>query len=411
MTVTTLLLYINGAIFLQVLLLVWTSFRRYRLAVRLTAENNLAITPHDSTAAWAGWREFRVARRVYEDAQQSQCSFYLEPVDGIPLPAFKPGQFLTFQLELPSRTLTRCYSLSDRPSPEHYRVTIKRITVPLNLAGALPGLASSHFHSQLKVGDILKVRAPAGAFFIDTDATDAIVLIAGGIGITPMLSMLRWCTDEQPTRGIHMYYGLRSGDEHVFKQQLEQLAVTHPNFHLTVAYSQPQPQDKYGRDFQYRGHVDIELIKSTLPDGHHQFYICGPAPMMESLVPALGAWGVAPADIHFEAFGPASIRTVVGSANTLHPAGQDLSAESFEVQFLQSARTFNWTIASGNLLDFAEKNGISVNSSCRAGSCGACETKLIAGSVRYADKPDYDFATGNCLLCVGMPSTDLVLAA
>ena len=226
-----------------------------------------------------------------------------------------------------------------------------------------------------------------------------------------MLSMLLWCVDEQPMRGIYLYYGLRSGEEHIFKSQLVQLAATHPNFHLTVAYSQPQLQDKHGRDFQHHGHVDIELIKSTLPHGHHQFYICGPAAMMESLVPALAEWGVATEDIHFEAFGPASIRTVSSSADTLQPTGQDVNAQSFEVQFLQSARTFNWTAASGNLLDFAEKNGISVDSGCRAGSCGACETKLIAGSVRYADKPDYDFATGNCLLCVGMPITDVVLAA
>ena len=415
MTGSTLLLFITTAIVLQALLLGGASLLRYRAAARPGAADSPATIPHVLDAAWAGWRNFRVARRVYEDMQQSQCSFYLEPVDGIPLRAFKPGQFLTFQLDLPSRTLTRCYSLSDRPSAEHYRVTIKRQKAPLNSPSARPGLASSHFHNAIKVGDILRVRAPAGAFFVDPDPTHAIVLIAGGIGITPMLSMLRWCVDEQPTRSIYLYYGLRSGDEHVFKQQLEQLAATHPNFHLTVAYSQPQPEDKHGRDFQHHGHVDLDLIKSTLPHGYHQFYICGPAPMMETLVPALGAWGVAAADIHFEAFGPASIRTVtssvIGSADTLQPTGQDVNAESFEVQFLQSARTFNWTAAAGNLLEFAEKNGIIVDSGCRAGSCGACETKLISGSVRYADKPEYDFATGNCLLCVGVPLTNVVLAA
>ena len=411
MTGSDLLLYISTAIILQAVLLGGASLRRYRLAVRQSAANNHAITPHDSTAAWAGWREFRIASRVYEDIKQSQCSFYLEPVDGLRLPPFKPGQFLTFQLDSSTQTTTRCYSLSDRPSAKHYRVTIKRLSAPLSQPALLPGLASNHFHNSVKPGDILRVRAPAGAFFVDPNPAHDIVLIAGGIGITPMLSMLLWCVDEQPMRGIYLYYGLRSGEEHIFKSQLVQLAATHPNFHLTVAYSQPQLQDKHGRDFQHQGHVDIELIKSTLPHGHHQFYICGPAPMMESLVPALAEWGVASEDIHFEAFGPASIRTISSSADTLQSTGQDVNAQSFEVQFLQSARTFNWTAASGNLLDFAEKNGISVDSGCRAGSCGACETKLIAGSVRYADKPDYDFATGNCLLCVGMPTTDVVLAA
>ena len=92
---------------------------------------------------------------------------------------------------------------------------------------------------------------------MDPNPAHDIVLIAGGIGITPMLSMLLWCVDEQPMRGIYLYYGLRSGEEHIFKSQLVQLAATHPNFHLTVAYSQPQPQDKHGRDFQHQGHVDI----------------------------------------------------------------------------------------------------------------------------------------------------------
>jgi ferredoxin-NADP reductase len=411
MTGSALLLYISTAIFLQILLLGGASFLRYRAAVRQASANSDVAASSTSGASWAGWREFRVARRAYEDLQRSQCSFYLEPVDGIALPTFKPGQFLTFQLDTPSQTLTRCYSLSDRPSTEHYRVTIKRQSAPAGLPDLLPGLASNHFHSAIQPGDILRVRAPAGAFFVDPDASHDIVLIAGGIGITPLLSMLRWCLDEQPMRGIYLYYGLRGGDEHVFKHQLAQLTTTHPNFHLLVAYSQPGPDDQLGRDFQHQGHVDLDLIKKSLPHGHHQFYICGPAPMMQSLVPALAAWGVAPADIHFEAFGPASIGSVSSTADVSLPAIQGGTAQSFEVQFLQSARTLLWTADSGTLLDFAETNGIEVEFGCRAGSCGACETRLISGNICYAEKPDYDIGTGKCLLCVGTPSSNLVLAA
>ena len=411
MTGSTLLLYISTAIVLQVLILGGVSLRRYRAAIQPRPVNQAAAAPHVSDAAWAGWREFRVSRKVYEDAQHTQCSFYLEPVDGMRLPPFKPGQFLTFQLTGPGQTVTRCYSLSDRPADDHYRITVKHQASPLSSPGLPPGQASSHLHSAVKSGDILKVRAPSGGFFVDPDPTHAIVLIAGGIGITPMFSMLRWCMDEQPTRSIHLYYGLRCGDEHIFKQQLEQLAATRSNFQLTVAYSQPKQDDEMGRDFQHHGRVDLNLIKSTLPHGHHQFYICGPAAMMESLVPALAAWGVAPADIHFEAFGPASLRSIAGNVGGVQSESQSAVVESHQVQFLKSARTFLWTAASGTLLDFAEKNGVRVESGCRAGSCGACETQLISGSVRYADKPDYDIGAGNCLLCVGTPSTDVVLAA
>ncbi len=411
MTGSTLLLYVSAAIILQALMLGGASLRRYRAAAQPDMASRQITTPHVSAAAWAGWREFRVTRRVYEDTKHSQCSFYLEPVDGVRLPAFKPGQFLTFQLDSSTETLTRCYSLSDRPSAKHYRVTIKRQSVSPSQSAVLLGLASNHFHNSVKPGDILRVRAPAGAFFVDPSPAHDIVLIAGGIGITPMLSMLLWCVDEQPMRGIYLYYGLCGGDEHIFKSQLAQLAATHPNFHLTVAYSQPGPDDVPGSDFQHHGRVDLDLIKSTLPHGRHQFYICGPASMMESLVPALGTWGVELADIHFEAFGPASVRSVNNNSDSPQLVNEGVGAQNFEVHFFQSARTVLWGTASGTLLDFAEKNGISVDSGCRAGSCGACETKLIAGSVRYADKPDYDFATGNCLLCVGRPTTDVVLAA
>jgi ferredoxin len=157
--------------------------------------------------------------------------------------------------------------------------------------------------------------------------------------------------------------------------------------------------------------VDLDLIKRTLPHGRHQFYICGPAPMMESLVPALAAWGVALEDIHFEAFGPASIRSVSKSSGHFQPLDPGADLQSFEVQFLRSGRTLSWTADSGTLLELAEKNGIPMESGCRAGSCGACETKLMSGNVRYPDKPDYNIATGSCLVCVGMPSNNVVLAA
>lgn len=411
MTGTVLLFYISTAIILQVLLFGGASLRRYRPTARVVSIGYPDAASPESDASWNGWREFRVTRRTYEDLGHSQCSFYLEPTDGLRLPAFKPGQFLTFQVDTPSQTVIRCYSLSDKPSAEHYRVTIKRHTASASAPGLLSGLASNHFHSTVQPGDILRVRSPAGAFFVDPDPNHDIVLIAGGIGITPLLSMLLWCTEEQPIRQVHLYYGVRQGEDQVFKQQLALLADTHPQFHLIVAYSQPTTADTLGRDYQHQGHVDLDLMKRTLPPGHYQFYICGPAPMMQTLVPALLDWGVASADIHFEAFGPASVRSSTPTADAALPSAIGDDAASFEVHFLESERTLVWTAASGTLLNFAELHGIRVEAGCRAGSCGTCETRLISGTVRYADKPDHHIATGQCLLCVGMPSSNLVIAA
>ena len=370
--------------------------------------------PAPSAGAWPGWRSFRVTRRQFEDAASSQCSFYLHPVDGVPLPAFLPGQYLTFSLQMGNgaggdagaeRGLTRCYSLSDQPDPDNYRITVKRMAPPPDRPELPPGASSSHFHDHVHEGDVLQVKAPSGRFFIDPDATVPAVFIAGGIGITPMISMLRWCLTAQPGRAVHLYYGVRNSADHAFKDVLETLAGSHPAFKLQVVYSSPRPDDVEGRDYQHAGRIDLALLRGSLPHGRHQFYVCGPPPMMQSLVPALRAWGVDEGDIHFEAFGPASVRPAGPATNEPMAA----PSASLEVRLLGSGRTLVWDGRDANLLDFVERQGVSVDSGCRSGSCGTCETKLVSGTVHYVEKPDCDIAAGHCLLCVGKPQSALVL--
>ena len=366
--------------------------------------------------AWSGWRDFRVIRRAFEDVANSQCSFYLQPVDGVPLPDFKPGQYLTFSLLVggtaggsatAERGLTRCYSLSDRPDPASYRITIKRIPRPPDRPDLPPGASSTHFHDRVQEGDILRVRAPSGHFYINPDATVSAVLIAGGIGITPMMSMLRWCMVAQPGRAVHLYYGVRDSTEHAFKQLLEEMAASYPALNLHVVYSSPGPGDVSGRDYQHAGYIDLELLRSSLPHGRHQFYVCGPPPMMKSLVPALREWGVDESDIRFEAFGPASVQPSGPATNEPMAA----ASTPFEVRLSRSGRTLVWDGQDANLLEFAERHGVWVESGCRSGSCGTCETKLASGTVAYLGRPDYDIAPGNCLLCIGKPESALVLEA
>jgi len=332
------------------------------------------------------------------------------------LPPFLPGQFLTFSLPAVGRTIaaagtatsiTRCYSLSDRPDAAAYRITVKRVPAPANRPELPAGRSSTYFHDQIQEGDVLQVKAPAGHFFIDTDASVPVVLIAGGIGITPMMSMLRWCAAEQPARTVHLYYGVRSSADHAFRQVLEQLAAQHPAFHLNVVYSQAGADDQAGRDLRHAGRIDVELLRRTLPHGRHQFYVCGPPAMMESLVPALVNWGVPQQDVHFEAFGPASVK-LPGSSPIPTLAA---SAEPIEVKFNRSDRTLVWDGQDANLLDFTDRHGLAIDSGCRSGSCGTCETRLISGSVHYDNPPDHDIAPGHCLLCVGRPTSALVLEA
>ena len=419
MNALQLLAYINSALLIQLAAGIGVAAWRRSSAHRVRPELAAAEAPRVLSAAWPGWRDFRVVRRAFEDPAKTQCSFYLAPVDGAPLTPFKPGQYLTFSLTVAggvgavadtSRTITRCYSLSDCPKPTGYRVTIKRVPAPAGRPELPPGASSSHFHDRVRKGDILRAKAPSGQFFIDPDPAVSAVLIGGGIGITPMMSMLRWCLAEQPQRTVHLFYGLRHSGEHAFKPVLEQLVATHPNFHLNVVYSRAGPDDVLGRDYQHAGHVDLNLLRSSLPRGRHKFYVCGPPPMMASLVPALEAWGVRCEDIHFEAFGPASIPLDASAVAQRAAAGTSVTAP-IDVRFRAAGRSLVWDGSDASLLDFAERHGVEVDSGCRSGSCGSCETKLISGSVHYAQVPDHDIRSGHCLLCVGTPKTALVLEA
>ncbi|MEN2786889.1 2Fe-2S iron-sulfur cluster-binding protein [Sphingomonas qilianensis] len=358
--------------------------------------------------AWPGWRAFRVRVRDDEDDALSQASFYLEPVDGQPLPPYRAGQFLTLQVDVTDaqgerRPVTRCYSLSDRHDPQAYRITVKRLSAPRGRPDVPPGLVSSHLHDRVAPGAILQARAPAGAFVLDDDARVPAVLIAGGIGVTPLFAMARAALATQPDRAIQLIYGVRNSREIVFENALGALQYGHPNFHVTIVQSAPLPGETTGHGSSATGIIDVALLRHLVPHGEHHFYVCGPPPMMASLIPALRDWGVTDAAIHFEAFGPASVDPPASPAAAL--------ATPIAVRFARAGRTLSWTGEDASLLDFAERHGVAVESGCRSGSCGTCETRIVAGTLRVARAPAFAVAAGCCLLCMSAPTSDLVLDA
>lgn len=427
MTILELFFYILLAISLQIA--IFSTFAFYRhWRVYQNLKNRLigfdagmpgepvyeVTSPFDAaetSESWKGFREFRVVRKVFEDESSSICSFYLQPVDGGLLPSFEPGQFLTFQLDIPDpasgeqKSVIRCYSLSDRHGLDHYRVSIKRVPPPAGLPQLPPGLVSGFFHDNVQEGDVLRVRAPGGHFYLEAGNAPA-VLVAGGIGITPMLSMLNTYLQDKSSREIWLFYGVRNSAEHVMKDHLEALAKEHSNFRLRVCYSKPLPEDVPGDDYWHEGHVDIALLRLTLSLRPYQFYVCGPRAMMESLVPALDEWGVPEQNIHYEAFGPASL-----AKPTRKKPLKETSSVPVKVTFAKSGKTLNWDGGEASLLDLAERNGVEISSGCRAGGCGSCQTTIEDGEVEYIQAPDFDPDPGCCLLCVSRPSRNLTLLA
>jgi hypothetical protein len=374
--------------------------------VGVLSADPLPVTVADPSSAWSGYREFVVQRRVIEDRSGAVCSFYLVPADGQPLPTYRPGQYLTFRLEVahpagsPPKTLVRCYSLSDRPRSDRYRVTIKRCPSPPGRPDLPPGVASNHLHDHLAEGSRVWVKAPAGRFYVTDDGSLPIVLIGGGIGITPLLSILSTLSQRADPRPVWLFYGVRNGAEHVLRESLQTLIEGLPGSHLHICYSQPGPDDCLGRDYQHQGHVDLPLLQRTLGFGRYEFYVCGPKAMMESLVPALAGQGVLPTDLHYESFGPASLR----------PRPAAVPAAALAVRFSRSGKTAPWDGSAASLLELAEGQGIAVESGCRAGSCGTCETRIESGEITYSQDPEVELKPNHCLLCIATPTTAVTLA-
>lgn len=402
MTAPELLGYIGWAALIQ--LIVWGALGAWLSGRRARRPG----TPDSATAA--PWRELRVVRRLLEDPEGSQCSFHLAAVDDQPLPDFRPGQFLTVAVTLAgaARPVVRCYSLSDRPEPDRYRITIKRVPSPMGHPELPPGLCSGYFHDHVQVGDTVRVRGPTGAFHLDPDSDRPVVLIAGGIGITPMVSMLHWLAHAAPERSVHLVYAVQNSGVHAFRLELQTLFQARRSFRQTVVYSDPRPTDVPGRDHDREGYVDLDLVGPILAAmGRCAVYVCGPPPMMETLVPALRLGGVDEVDLHYEAFGPASVPRPAGPP----PELDRRAGITLPVHFLRSGRTLEWNGNSESLLDFAEGNGVAIDSGCRSGQCGSCETRLVSGGVRYSRSPDWDVASGHCLPCICIPTSPVELDA
>ncbi len=390
------------------------NLRGYELELELTrAQIDQALNqakqdaPIDQTM-WNGYRRFQIIFK--EEEARDIVSFYLAPVDGQPLPGFLPGQHLIFKLNIPGqpKPVIRCYSLSDSPNhPDYYRITIKRQSPPEHAKEAPPGLSSSFFHNCLIEGDVLDVKAPSGHFHLDMSQNSPVVLIAGGVGITPILSMLNAITEKFSSgklsnRETWLFLGCRNSSDHVMKEYLERIAEAHENVSLHVCYSDPVENNIMGEDYHHEGRITTKLLKEVLPSNNFDFYFCGPPKMMENLHKSLSHWEVPEDKIHFEAFNSAAINKIAGAESTE-------TESSINVTFARSQLTLPWNPSAGTLLAFAEENGVMLDSGCRAGNCGTCTISIERGLVTYLVEPGKKPDARSCLPCISVPKTDLTL--
>jgi hypothetical protein len=357
------------------------------------------------------YRTFIVDRKEPESA--SITSFYLVPEDGAALPPFLPGQFLTFELRIPGqpKPVLRTYSLSDSPDSGYYRVSVKREPAPADRPDLTPGLSSNHFHDAVVVGAKLRVGAPRGKFHLDPDSERPVVLLSGGVGLTPMISMMNTIVRSGARRPVWFIHGARNGREHAMGAHVRRMEAANDNVHAHIRYSQPEAGDIEGRDYDSRGRIDIALLKRLLPFDDFEFYLCGATPFMRSLYCGLLALDVSEKRIHYEFFGPASIlkedAKPIGPAQV--PTAEAELAGGIQVTFARSGMTADWDPACESILDLAERHGLNPDYSCRSGICHTCMCALVEGEVEYLEDPLDEPDPGCVLICCSKPKTSLVI--
>ncbi|MCB5364204.1 NO-inducible flavohemoprotein [Pusillimonas sp. CC-YST705] len=249
---------------------------------------------------WSGWRAFRIDEKVQESAEIT--SFYLAPCDGGEVPAYQPGQYVSVRIYVPQLDLMqpRQYTASDRPGHGRLRISVKR---EAGGGDAPAGQVSNLLHDQYKVGDVLDVAPPVGDFHLSAESGRPVVLLSGGVGLTPMISMLNHLIEKNDERQIRFIHGCRNGQVHAMKDHVNGIATTHPNVRKAVFYEHIGPQDKVGQDYDYEGRVDLEAIReqAILPEA--DYFLCGPMPFMQAQYHSLKALGVPVERIHAEVFG------------------------------------------------------------------------------------------------------------
>lgn len=270
----------------------WTEAYGLLADIFIEVEEGIYRENENSQGGWRGTRDFKVVGKVLES--ELITSFYFEPADGGTVADFIPGQYIGIYLN-PQDSENRCirqYSLSDAPNGKQYRISVKRED---------NGQISNHLHDTVQVGDTVQLSPPSGDFFLDTRVESPVVLLSGGVGQTPMLSMLNSLIASSSQREIRYVHSAVNGKVHAFGEHVSEIATKHDNVEQILFYDQPTDTCS---GHQFSGLTDLNAVRKQieLPDAH--YYFCGPLGYMSMVSDTLKGWGVPAENIHFEVFGP-----------------------------------------------------------------------------------------------------------
>ena len=278
---------------------------------------------------------------------------------------FEAGQFIAVRIRVDGKDCSRCYSISSAPDVAGYlEISVKR-----------QGSVSNALHATARPGALLSIRSPNGAFKYPSGDDRPIVLLAGGVGITPLMSMLRHAIQTEPSRPITLLYSARSEADFAFRDELDSLARRHPQVRVLLASSKSSSPEVYP------GRIDAELVRTTVPDvAHSVCFTCGPATMIDQVKALLAGLGVPAPQIRHEVFEAAIAASAAKEEPGAPAAGRRAVSGSHHMKCERSGRTVP-IVQGQTLLEAAETGGIALESLCRAGICGTCRVRVTDGDV------------------------------
>lgn len=381
-----------------------TAFRALAEQARGTGweENKGIILNFGSRAAWPSFHSLRVA--AVRQESDAVLGLDLAAAEDEPSPRALPGQFITLRLPAGAggAPILRSYSLTDTSQPGHYPVAIKC---------EAHGVAGAYVRAQVRVGDAIEVAAPRGGFTL-RDGAQPVVLLSAGIGVTPLLAMLRGLARLQTTRTVLWIHAARNGSEHPFRAEVERLLPSLGHHRRLIAYSQPLPEDRQGIDFDQRGRLAAEGLRAFGIPPDADVYLCGPGAFMRDMNAALAAMAIPPAHIRSENFGPRdSFMPGVTDRyvkKTPHPPVGP-AGDGPRVSFARSGISVPWDDRYASLLELAEACDVSVRWACRTGVCHTCLSRLLSGGVRYDPEPLERPSEDNALICCSRPVGEVSL--
>lgn len=349
---------------------------------------------------WEGFRDFHIAKLVKETCDVT--SVYMEPLDHGGLPDFLPGQHVTIKLQIGPQEVVRSYSMTGSAfvaNRKGYSISVRHATGITSSGERVFGLASTYINQELAVGDVVSLQAPSGTFIMPVATSRPLVLLAGGIGITPFINLLETPEPENVVARPKtlLLYANRHGAAHAFKDRIQVLKQRMANLEVINVYDRPRVEDQLGVDYDIAGRASVEHIPAEFLSCRPLIYMCGPTPMMDAFTRALIGFGVPRFDIIKETFrSPSSV--------TVEP-GQE-----FRVSFTKSSISRTWKSADGPLLGFAESLGVKLPSGCRVGQCESCSVRVVSGITRHlhGEEPEDPSV---CLACQAVPTSDLILDA